>query len=444
MKKFAIKGLIILGIVVILCVFLSGTLHTITTAKVRTVSARTGRFEEEITLTGNLQWPATVNLTVEGMTGEDTLVIGNIPVSTGAYVREGDVLAECTVSNYDSRLKTLQDTLAAREKEYLDQERKSGSLMITEPQQQWYTAYRQLQDARNTVQILRQDLALEAWKAGITPGEGDSLPVTCEHEALLEIHSRLTQAKEEEAAAESRFNQLSRLNISEEVISYLDKKNELQSEMDALNEEITALRILNERASAIRAPHAGYITAAELKAGDQVSKETVLITMTAPDTEPVIRLTQEDSKRTIDDGTAVTLSVGSKTTESVISKQGIGPDGSPYLDAAVSQKILAALGGAAAAAEEKAVTGKLICRAENPSSLIPVTALRGSGGNYYIYIANSAVDTLGAEQFTIARKDVTVLGINDTVASIEETLKNNTIVYLEDRQITDGCEVIVY
>ena len=120
MKKFAIKGLIILGIVVILCVFLSGTLHTITTAKVRTVSARTGRFEEEITLTGNLQWPATVNLTVEGMTGEDTLVIGNIPVSTGAYVREGDVLAECTVSNYDSRLKTLQDTLAAREKEYLD------------------------------------------------------------------------------------------------------------------------------------------------------------------------------------------------------------------------------------------------------------------------------------------------------------------------------------
>ena len=54
------------------------------------------------------------------------------------------------------------------------------------------------------------------------------------------------------------------------------------------------------------------------------------------------------------------------------------------------------------------------------------------------------MDTLGAEQFTITRKDVTVLGINDTVASIEETLKNNTIVYLEDRQITDGCEVIVY
>ena len=51
---------------------------------------------------------------------------------------------------------------------------------------------------------------------------------------------------------------------------------------------------------------------------------------------------------------------------------------------------------------------------------------------------------LAEKKESITRKDVTVLGINDTVASIEETLKNNTIVYLEDRQITDGCEVIVY
>ena len=444
MKKFAIKGLIILGIVVSLCIFLSGTLHTITTAKVRTVSAKTGRFEEEITLTGSLQWPETVNLTAEGMTGEDTLIISRIPVSVGSYVREGDLLAECSVSNFDARLKTMQETLSAREKEYLDQERKGNSLMITDQQRQWYAAYRRLQDVRNEVQMLRQDLTLEAWKAGITLGEENALPEICTDETLLEIRSRLTKAVEEEAAAEKTFDLLSRLNISEDVVSYLDKTNELQTDLDTLTEEITALRILNERASAIRAPHDGYITELELKAGDQVSKETVLMAITAPDTEPVIRLTPEEGRHTVADGTPVTLSTGSRTADSVISGQGIAPDGSVYLDATVTQKILTALGGAAAASEEKAVTAKLTYRAENPSTLIPVTALRGTAGNYYIYVASSEENMLGAKQFTISKKNVNILGLNDTVASIEETLKNNTIVYLEDRQISDGCEVIVY
>lgn len=444
MKKIAIKGLIILGIVVALCIFLSGTLHTITTAKVRTVNARMGRFEEEISLSGSLLWPETVNLSAEGMTGEDTLVISRLPVAAGSYVKEGDLLAECTVSNFESRLKTLQDTLAAREKEYLDQERKSGTMMITDQQLQWYSAYRRLQDARTAVQAIRQDLALEAWKAGITLGEGDTLPEACEDEALLELGSRLAEAEKEEASAEQTFSLLSRLNISEDVISCFDKKNELQAEMDALNREITDLRILNERAAAIRAPHAGYITALELKAGDQVSRETVLMSITAPDTEPVIRLAMDDSKHSVADGTEVTLSIGDRTADSKITGRGIAADGSLYLDAAVDRKILAALGGAAAAGEEKAVTAKLVYQAENPSSLIPVTALRGASGSYYIYVASSAVDTLGAEKITISRKNVSVLGINDTVASIEEPLKNSPIVYLEDRQISDGCEVIVY
>ena len=59
MKKAAIKGLVILGAVVLLCVFFSGTLHTITTAKVQTARARNGRLESEITLTGSLKWPET-------------------------------------------------------------------------------------------------------------------------------------------------------------------------------------------------------------------------------------------------------------------------------------------------------------------------------------------------------------------------------------------------
>ena len=84
MKKFAIKGLIILGIVVLLCIFLSGTLRTITTAKVRIARTKTGRFESETALSGSLVWPDTEDVTVEGMTEEDSLLIRNMPVSTGS------------------------------------------------------------------------------------------------------------------------------------------------------------------------------------------------------------------------------------------------------------------------------------------------------------------------------------------------------------------------
>ena len=45
MKKFAVKGLIALAAAVALCMFFSGTIRTITTAKVKIVTAKTGKLE---------------------------------------------------------------------------------------------------------------------------------------------------------------------------------------------------------------------------------------------------------------------------------------------------------------------------------------------------------------------------------------------------------------
>ena len=45
MKKWAIKGLIGTAVFVALCMFFSGTIRTITTAKVRVVTANTGKLE---------------------------------------------------------------------------------------------------------------------------------------------------------------------------------------------------------------------------------------------------------------------------------------------------------------------------------------------------------------------------------------------------------------
>ena len=50
MKKFAIKGLVTLAAVVALSMFFSGTIKTISTAKVKLVTAKQGKLEEEIKL----------------------------------------------------------------------------------------------------------------------------------------------------------------------------------------------------------------------------------------------------------------------------------------------------------------------------------------------------------------------------------------------------------
>ena len=52
MKKFAIKGLVALAAVVALSMFFSGTIKTISTAKVKLVTAKQGKLEEEIKLSG--------------------------------------------------------------------------------------------------------------------------------------------------------------------------------------------------------------------------------------------------------------------------------------------------------------------------------------------------------------------------------------------------------
>lgn len=51
LKRFAMKGLIVLAVVVALCMFFARTVQTITTPKVQIVTGSTGRFEQELKFT---------------------------------------------------------------------------------------------------------------------------------------------------------------------------------------------------------------------------------------------------------------------------------------------------------------------------------------------------------------------------------------------------------
>ena len=91
MKKMAIKGLVTLAAVVALCMFFSGTIKTISTAKVKLVTAKQGKLEEEIKLSGNLTFPETEDVKL-ALASDQSVTIKRVRVAKGRRVAAGDVL----------------------------------------------------------------------------------------------------------------------------------------------------------------------------------------------------------------------------------------------------------------------------------------------------------------------------------------------------------------
>ncbi len=449
MKKAAVKGLIILVGVVLVCVFFSGTLHSITTAKVQMTKAKTGKLTSEISMTGSLFWPAAESIFVPGMTGEDTLILRRLRISTGSWVKAGQIIAECEVSDADSRLSALQDSYDAKENEYLELERKNRLLQLTPQQKDWYEAYQALKSARQAEQAATQELKLTAWKAGVSLKDDGTLPSDTTDDATLQAWKALDQCRKNTETAQSVFSKYNLLTINEEVIAYLEKKAELEGGMKELTNQMTQLCILKETAAEITAPHDGYIVSLELKEGDFLTQNTVLAQITEEGVSPVIRLDPGNNRKSIPAGTDTELTAGSKTVKATVREVTISGEGKPCVDVQITRQDIAELGGITVLSESGAVSASIQWQAETSTTLIPTSALRGSEDNYYVYViqADDADSGTGSQKTRfskISRKPVTVLGQSGSVTSVSESLKHDTLVYMEDRPLSEGCEVMPY
>ena len=108
MKKFALRGLLILAIVVALCMFFSGTVRTLTTPKVRFAQAKNGKFEQEIELKGKVVFPESEEIRVP--VPEDlSLTITQVKAAAGDQVKAGAVLLKARVTDAEKTLETLPE-----------------------------------------------------------------------------------------------------------------------------------------------------------------------------------------------------------------------------------------------------------------------------------------------------------------------------------------------
>lgn len=442
MKKMAIKGLVALAAVVALCMFFSGTIKTISTAKVRLVTAKQGKLEEEIKLSGNLTFTQTEEVKL-ALASDQSVTIKRVRVAKGRKVAAGDVLFEAEVSGYDKEMESLRSDYEAAQKELMELERKNGDVRLKRTEEIWVEAYDALAQSKDDLMNAQTQLEVAAKLAGVTLTDG-RLPEKEQDETLLEAQKAVDKAQTAQDEAQKKFNSANRLGISENVISYITQSRTLNEKLTAAQEKITALDVLARQAKQVTAPHDGYIVEINVKAGDSYDGRTAAIVISAEDGDAVLRADTSKIEKKIDKGTQVTVKRDNdKTLSKKVTDSGVDEEGKRYIDVKLTDKDIGNLGGGAVLFSA-AVDMTASYRATTSTTLLPASAVRGSGDNRYVYVVNEESNALGQRVLKVKKQDVKVLSEVGSTVSIQDDLSRQRVAYMEDRTISDGSEVMVY
>lgn len=443
MKKLAIKGLVCVAIIVALCMFFSGTIRTISTAKVKLVTAKQGKLEEQVKLSGTLIFPETEEIALEDMVSDQTLTIKRVRVTVGRYVEAGDVLFEAEIAGYDSAMKTLEEEYETAQTTLMDLERKNSDVHLTRTQEAWVEAYDALAEAKRVLRKAQTELEVAAGLSGVALVDG-VLPAEVTDEALLALQQAVSQAQDGESDAQASFNSANRLGINEDIVTYVTQSRAQSEKMAEVQEKITALAVLAARAQNVTAPHAGYIVEINVKAGDSYDGKTAAVIMSAEGSSGVLRADASDIERKIEVDTQVSMERSNgKTLTKSVTESGVDSEGKRYIDVELTNKDITNLGGASGLMSE-ATQMVASYRATSSTTLLPVSAVRGSGDSRYVYVVNESMNALGERTLTVSQQSVTVLAEVGATASIQEDLSRQRIAYMEDRAISDGSQVMTY
>ena len=442
MKKMAIKGLVALAAVVALCMFFSGTIKTISTAKVRLVTAKQGKLEEEIKLSGNLTFPQTEEVKL-ALASDQSVTIKRVRVAKGRKVAAGDVLFEAEVSGYDKEMESLRSDYETAQKELMELERKNGDVRLKRTEEIWVEAYDALAQSKDDLMNAQTQLEVAAKLAGVTLTDG-RLPEKEQDETLLEAQKAVDKAQTAQDEAQKKFNSANRLGISENVINYITQSRQLNEKLATTQEKITALDVMAQQARQVTAPHDGYIVEINVKAGDSYDGKTAALVISSESGDAVLRADTSKIEKKIDKGTQVTVKRDSdKTLTKKVTDSGVNEEGKRYIDVKLTDKDITNLGGGAALFSA-AVEMTASYRAGTSTTLLPASAVRGSGDSRYVYLVSEENNALGQRVLKVKKQDVKVLSEVGSTVSIKDDLSRQRVAYMEDRSISDGSEVMVY
>lgn len=439
MKKFAVRAMIALCVVVALCIFFSGTVRTITTPKVKLTSGKQGRFRSDVKLTGKVGFKSEKEFTLD-IPEAASVKIKKLSVAAGDLVKEGGKLFTSTVVDYDASMEKLAFDYETQEASLKDVLRKTADIRLNSREKAWMDAYYAEYDASAAYRDARVEVAALMKLGGMTlPEEG--YPEGAD-DGVKEAIDTMREAEKRYEEASALLSSLSRYAISEDNWTLLKQQNEGEKKLRELEDEMTRLSLLAKETATVRAGESMYITELSVNKGDTVNADAVVFKYASAANPPYIAADVTNVSETVSEGTAVAVQTTLYgTMQAAVTAVTVAADGTKTAYINVDSYMTDGFGGL------KGMLGTdisltLSARARENSCLLPAAAVRGSGEDRFVYVADKTSSTFGGTQIKARKQTVHVLNESADTVSVSEELSYVQIIYGEDRAISEGDTVM--
>ena len=466
-KKKALKGLLILMIVLLVSMFFARTVQTITTAKVKKISTTRGRLEDKIMLDGELYFSNSETITLEAAR-KLGVTVEAVPVKAGYFVKAGDTLLTLYIPTYEAEIEKLNKTYATAVRELTEEV--AGHLRLPQSSDhndlymQTLSAADDYYDKRYEALALAQtagyglptDISLwgtppadEQKKETASP---DAIPLPLPLPDAPETLKQAVQAAYESwIVMEKKSEELRRVYTGNSPIrrtgdgtfDYIKKVDGLREKVDNALLAMLELDKLAAELRTVEAPRDGYITELALKPGDSYEGIKPAYSLSLEGEQPVIRADITDIKKPLAQGMKVSLE--SVKQSLAITDIRLSSDGKKYAFIELSPEALTALGGLSKLMGVKTPV-TINYKAAQTTTLLPASALRtGGDGAYFVYtIRQEYGGMLGNSSMKVQKQPVTVLETSDRLVALADDLGYMEIADGEDRAIAEGQVVMEY
>jgi len=451
LKRFAIRGLVVLAIAVALCMFFARTVLRITTPQVSLADAQTGRLDQRIGLTAKLYFPNPEPVYLQEA-AQYSVVVMRLYVKPGFPVKEGDLLFTTSMPDYQSKMDDLVKSYDAEVVKLMklegenrrSRERKSPQNELYE---QTLASQIQLAEARTSARARALSAGIDLpdgiaqWNAAVAGADEAVRDAVARAVAKSAAHDELTE----------RFYKSyddSKLRVSGDLFKYIQDREEHYKEMGKIEAQMTQLEAAMLSLHEIRAAREGYVIEVNIQEGDVYDGKKAAYSMNNLEKPPVLRADASGTDRVIEKGTKATVRADRSEWNSTVLDVGIDMEGRRYADLEIREEELRYSGGlyAMVLQRDATYTAYITQRAANSATLIPAGALHSEGAEAYIFVVERNYWRSGItdESMKIRKMTVTVLDKSDRLVAIAEELWGVQIAYREDRPLTDGATVMEY
>jgi multidrug efflux pump subunit AcrA (membrane-fusion protein) len=447
LKKIALRGMVILGVTVALCMFFANTIKTISTPKVQLVQASRGRLEQKIKLSTEVYFPDFTDYTLS-LAAQSAIVVDKVYVRAGHHVEAGETLFTATLSSYDKDWDDLQTKYDEKAKALLDKDVENRKLNRTSTQNDLYDAVLATQSAMAEAE---HDAQVLAYKLNVDIGADSALwqQKAAGQPDLVYAVLKAADAKEAyDAAYQAFFDSYldDKIRVKSATFKFINERRILISDLAKIADDIVALSQRKEALSTVTAPQAGYVVAMNVKNGDAYDGKKVAFTLSADSAPPVLRGDITAVKKLISEGIKVEIAGDYGTLKTNVEKTALEGDGKKYAYITLTDDIITTEGGIPKMITDGAIEVTLTYRAKEATTLIPASAVRNEGeGEDYVYMVQyNYGGFLNSSSMKVIKTSVDVVERGDTMVSVQQDLSYQDIADREDRALTDGGTVMLY